>query len=834
MADNNSPDDDSLWDQATQWQESRNNPNAVSPAGAVGLMQTLPSTLKDPGYGVTPAKDNSSEEMQRVGQDYRKAMFNKYGDPTLGLMAYNWGPKNVDNWIASGGDPKAVPAETKDYVSKVNKYHDQLAANNQPQTTTISGPETPVGSSQVQSGMTPADEVEQKFGNVQPTAASSTSTGLTPFDEIEQKYGNVKPTAPSNTQSTKPTASATPPTTEEKNPTFSESVADTLRSAPGNIVSGVNRITNLPIGIASSINQLGTQLGDQAHNLLYSYTRPGDASQQYSPEEIAQNTKNAAINYQAPTLNELTGGTLGRILAGNSARAVNALTGGNLSDADIVEATNAATPEQLEAAMPKATTPMGKAAGQFEQALPAGLALGFGPKATAIGVGIQDEFPNNPEAQAAAGLAFGGLAKGAKAVTTGPAPELVADNVLQQTAKYNGGNLKGQLITPNNIDLSEKIPGSSPTLAEATGSGDLAALERQNPVMYNAKEAEREKARQEYWQNATGSKEDVDTAKTNLKNQVDPIYKQSENQPLDPTPIKPILDKIDENIEKVGAENDAGKALALIKSKILAALPGTKSSTTGMLDAEGNPTTSQTATNTTQNPLVTAFREMRNKLDSPKYNDPDAPLYAAGKTYLQPIVAQLGEAIKSQSSTFAKAQDIYAQQMPKIKAMQWLQDLDLKDSNQNFTLNKVGKALDNAKSAQETGDQQFAPEQLDALQNLHSDLLRRNQTQNLAKTFNSTTQHNKVVTNALNSGISGRVSSFVGEKAPTYGAATGAALGAPFGSIGSGVGAYLGETIGKKLAGASVNRAAAANASVQNYLFNPQEYKQYLINKLQK
>lgn len=85
--------------------ESGNNPAAVSLAGALGTMQTLPSTLRDPGFGVLPARDNSPSEMTRVGNDYSTALQQKYG-PVGGLAAYNWGPGNWDKALAAnGGNP---------------------------------------------------------------------------------------------------------------------------------------------------------------------------------------------------------------------------------------------------------------------------------------------------------------------------------------------------------------------------------------------------------------------------------------------------------------------------------------------------------------------------------------------------------------------------------------------------------------------------------------------------------------------------------------------------------------------------------------------------------
>lgn len=103
--------------------ESGGNPYAVSPKGAVGPMQTMPGTLRSPGFGVAPAKDGSITEQRRVGQDYAAALQQKYG-PVGGLAAYNWGPGNWEMALASaGGNVEAAlaraPKETRDYVPKV-------------------------------------------------------------------------------------------------------------------------------------------------------------------------------------------------------------------------------------------------------------------------------------------------------------------------------------------------------------------------------------------------------------------------------------------------------------------------------------------------------------------------------------------------------------------------------------------------------------------------------------------------------------------------------------------------------------------------------------------
>jgi hypothetical protein len=95
----------------------------TSPKGAQGEMQVMPGTATDPGFGVTPAKDNSPDELARVGRDYLDAMQTRYGDPEKALAAYNAGPgavdaavkKHGDNWLAH------MPDETKAYVGKARR-----------------------------------------------------------------------------------------------------------------------------------------------------------------------------------------------------------------------------------------------------------------------------------------------------------------------------------------------------------------------------------------------------------------------------------------------------------------------------------------------------------------------------------------------------------------------------------------------------------------------------------------------------------------------------------------------------------------------------------------
>lgn len=100
--------------------ESRNDPNAVSSAGALGRMQVMPATLANPGFGIAPARDSSDAERTRVGQQYWGAMLNRYGgDPVKAAVAYNWGPGHADRWAASGGNIASLPRETQAYLGRL-------------------------------------------------------------------------------------------------------------------------------------------------------------------------------------------------------------------------------------------------------------------------------------------------------------------------------------------------------------------------------------------------------------------------------------------------------------------------------------------------------------------------------------------------------------------------------------------------------------------------------------------------------------------------------------------------------------------------------------------
>jgi hypothetical protein len=92
----------------------------TSSKGALGERQVMPATIKDPGFGIKAARNDSPDEIARVGEEYLDVMLNRYKDPKLAMIAYNMGPTATDKWLMAGADINKLPKETRGYIAGVN------------------------------------------------------------------------------------------------------------------------------------------------------------------------------------------------------------------------------------------------------------------------------------------------------------------------------------------------------------------------------------------------------------------------------------------------------------------------------------------------------------------------------------------------------------------------------------------------------------------------------------------------------------------------------------------------------------------------------------------
>jgi soluble lytic murein transglycosylase len=95
--------------------ESNFNPNAVSDAGAIGLMQIMPANLT--AFRLHDPYDPRANIM--AGTRYLKSLLKKFNeDLELSLAAYNAGPSTVERYDGIPPYP-----ETRKYVNRVLAYY---------------------------------------------------------------------------------------------------------------------------------------------------------------------------------------------------------------------------------------------------------------------------------------------------------------------------------------------------------------------------------------------------------------------------------------------------------------------------------------------------------------------------------------------------------------------------------------------------------------------------------------------------------------------------------------------------------------------------------------
>jgi soluble lytic murein transglycosylase-like protein len=106
------------WVQAVIATESHGDTKAVSPKGAMGLMQLMPGTWEDlrstHALGADPFDPRANI---MAGTAFLKALYDRFGYPDL-FAAYNAGPARFEEHLRTGSP---LPDETRSYTASIEK-----------------------------------------------------------------------------------------------------------------------------------------------------------------------------------------------------------------------------------------------------------------------------------------------------------------------------------------------------------------------------------------------------------------------------------------------------------------------------------------------------------------------------------------------------------------------------------------------------------------------------------------------------------------------------------------------------------------------------------------
>jgi len=110
---------------AVSRQESEFRTDAVSPAGARGIMQLMPATAKEVAGSLRlsfePERLTRDRAYNaRLGAQYMQDLLRRWDNNyVLAIAAYNAGPSRVEQWIRRNGDPRTQQVDIIDWIERI-------------------------------------------------------------------------------------------------------------------------------------------------------------------------------------------------------------------------------------------------------------------------------------------------------------------------------------------------------------------------------------------------------------------------------------------------------------------------------------------------------------------------------------------------------------------------------------------------------------------------------------------------------------------------------------------------------------------------------------------
>lgn len=817
--------------------ESGGNPDAYNAStGGTGLGQQIPATAK--ALGVNPSDPASS--IDGIGKLLNENL-NRYGTPEKAILAYH-----------GGTDQSAWGPKTQDYLNKVTTQYGAPAVAKQ--------------------AAAPNTDFEAAFG-ARPGAAPSTAANSAPaVDPFEAAFG-ARPTAaqsPSDVPSVPAPSGGTQQATTQSGGIPSpldvgRAVTDYAVKNTVGAVNGVQDALDAPAEwLAKGLDKSGIT------GLL---AKAGINSGTYDQQVQADKDRRAAYDAQyggsfAAGAGRLGGQALATVLPVGGAQAALAKGGNVLLDAmraspslaGAVPATTAVgnllsgagglaskatnlglqgaggaallsggsdTPlaEQmgtgalLGAAIPIAGKAIGSAIGTGKNAISAitspfsdtgrqGLAESLvSREAQAADQAALKAAPApNPVAQAEPTPAPAGSPEAAtQAMQAGP------QDALNAAAK--GGN--------QTANFDEIIPGSKPTLAQATGNAGIAALERaaqsRAPNAFNELQQQNNSARSDFFNNLRGNPETLQNAIDEREQTALPMLKDALTGAGD-ADSSPVMSTIRGILGSEAGQRDAVKsAMKPIIAKLDIGAVTTKDPLIPGSQQRVDPNGSGLQYNVNQ--LYGIRKSINDQLENVSGRD-NSSAQQASRELIQ-VRDSLDDAIQQAAPGFKEYLNSYSTLSRPIEAQRYLQNLDLTNAgSQQMTLSKVKSAITKIDRAQQqpgaNAAKSITDDQYNGLKALQADLQRESNS-NLGMGRGSNTFQNLATNQLIEALGSGGV---MRAAAPSsLGAGLGYLAGGP---VGAAMGGTVGGTIGNMVGNAMRNQAPDVEAKLINLLLNPE------------
>jgi hypothetical protein len=749
--------------------ESSGDAAAFNPAGggegAAGLMQVRAPALSDfnaaNGTKYTMADLKKPEVGIPVGSWYLGQQLDKFNDPSKALIAYNEG----------AGSPNVAKGNTPYSESVMSRIDAQQAP---------AAPATLPGIPTSQAAQQGDDAIFAQFSK---GAASA-----------QQQQGPQSDDAIFAAMTAAPVGAKSAPTAQSTSAT-----SDFISALGHHLMNPLYGAAQLiEHGINSGIQAIapGTDLAGYAQGVVNS----DDAAARAREQAYQASTPNSLSAYAGATAGEVIPTLLGGAsLISKGAEAGSALAarlGAQGGLASLMRAGGGAAGSAALGGGYSALQPVlgqGDFASQKAGQIGAGAAVGALTPALTGGLSSLGRYAGNAIGSAVRPFTQEGRAQ-------------IAQDIIAQAAR--GG--------PAALNTASIIPGSTPTLAEATANPGIATLQRTlrdlNPSPFIEREQQNAAARLGALNGITGAPEDLlaaqaardtNAASNYLSTQVGIPTSNTGYSALKQTPAFQSAFKQAQTMAK-----NAG--VSSIETTVQ------NRANANMGGALGAPQTYVSGT---------GLHWIKQALDD-QINSAAQAGEKSQASNLLGVKDQLLELMDQEIPGYAQARGAYAAASRPIDAMQYLQGINLTDAQGNITLAKVQSALSGIQKAQQKPGVNLAKSvdqsQIDALTSIRDDLLRASNT-GLGRSAGSPTAQNLATQQMLRNVLPGKLGALASQlPTGTVGGALGTLLGyGTAGPLGAAVGAGVGARAGSALTALMNTHNEAIQDEVARLLLNP-------------